>query len=60
MWMRVPQSLRGLWRQRRRWALGLSQVLKRHWRSLLKWEHRRFWPVLVEANLSILRVKRPG
>lgn len=54
MWMRVPQSLQGLWRQRRRWALGLSQVLHRHWRELMKWEHRRFWPVLVEANLSVL------
>jgi len=53
MWMRVPQSLQGLWRQRRRWALGLSQVLHRHWRTVLRWEHRRFWPVLVEANLSV-------
>ena len=53
MWMRVPQSLQGLWRQRRRWALGLSQVLHRHWRTVMKWEHRRFWPVLVEASLSV-------
>jgi biofilm PGA synthesis N-glycosyltransferase PgaC len=53
MWMRVPQSLKGLWRQRRRWALGLSQVLHRHGRTVLRWEHRRFWPVLVEANLSV-------
>ena len=54
MWMRVPQSLGGLWRQRRRWALGLSQVLKRHWRQLLQWRHRRFWPVLIEASLSVV------
>ena len=53
MWMRVPQSLTGLWRQRRRWALGLSQVLHRHWRTVMRWEHRRFWPVLVEATLSV-------
>jgi biofilm PGA synthesis N-glycosyltransferase PgaC len=53
MWMRVPQSLSGLWRQRRRWALGLSQVLHRHWRELMQWRHRRFWPVLLEANLSV-------
>jgi biofilm PGA synthesis N-glycosyltransferase PgaC len=53
MWMRVPQSLQGLWRQRRRWALGLSQVVHRHWRMVMSWEHRRFWPVLVEANLSV-------
>nr|MEE4267448.1 glycosyltransferase [Candidatus Krumholzibacteria bacterium] len=54
MWMRVPQSLMGLWRQRRRWALGLSQVLTRHFRELMQYKHRRFWPVLVEANLSVL------
>ncbi len=53
MWMRVPQSLKGLWRQRRRWALGLSQVMHRHWRTVLHWEHRRFWPVIVEASLSV-------
>ena len=54
MWMRVPQSLRGLWWQRRRWSLGLSQVLTRHGRELMNWKHRRFWPVLVEANLSVI------
>ena len=54
MWMRVPQSLQGLWRQRRRWALGLSQVLTRHLRELMQYKHRRFWPVLIEANLSVI------
>ena len=53
MWMRVPQSLGGLWRQRRRWALGLSQVLVRHARELAQWKHRRFWPVMIEANMSV-------
>ena len=54
MWMRVPQSLGGLWHQRRRWALGLSQVLTRHGGELMQWKHRRFWPVLIEANLSVV------
>ena len=54
MWMRVPQSLEGLWRQRRRWALGLSQVLTRHLPELRQYRHRRFWPVLIEANLSVV------
>ncbi|HPF35415.1 MAG TPA: glycosyltransferase [Candidatus Krumholzibacteria bacterium] len=53
MWMNVPQSLQGLWRQRRRWALGLSQVLARHAREALRWRNRRLWPVLTEALLSI-------
>ncbi len=53
MWMRVPQSLRSLWWQRQRWALGLSQVLWRHGKEVLQWRNRRFWPVLIEAHLSI-------
>ncbi|MBA2769310.1 MAG: glycosyltransferase [Sporichthyaceae bacterium] len=52
--MTVPGTLRALWRQRRRWALGLVQVLRRHWRIALDWRCRRQWPVLVEATLSIM------
>ncbi len=54
VWMRVPQSLPGLWKQRRRWALGLSQVLRRHGVTALAWRHRRLWPVMLESTLSIL------
>jgi biofilm PGA synthesis N-glycosyltransferase PgaC len=54
VWMRVPQSLRGLWRQRRRWAIGLAQVLGRHGRTALAWRARRLWPVLAESVASIL------
>ncbi len=54
VWMRVPQSLPGLWKQRRRWTLGLSQVLRRHGVTALAWKHRRLWPVMLESTLSIL------
>ena len=53
VWMRVPQSLGGLWKQRRRWTLGLSQVLRRHGPTALEWRHRRLWPVMLESVLSI-------
>lgn len=54
VWMQVPPTLTELWKQRRRWARGLAQVLIRH-RSLLKsWRERRLWPVFFEAALSIL------
>lgn len=52
--MTVPSSLGALWRQRRRWAFGLVQVLIRHWRIILDWRCRRQWPVFVEAVLSIV------
>ncbi len=54
VWMRVPVSLGGLWRQRRRWARGLAQVLRRHGRETFTWKARRLWPVLTESYLSVL------
>lgn len=54
VWMHVPPNLIELWKQRRRWARGLAQVLKRHWRLLFSWRERRMWPVFYEATLSIL------
>ena len=54
VWMRVPVSLRGLWRQRRRWSMGLGQVLRRHGREAFTWKARRLWPVVIESYLSIL------
>jgi len=54
VWMRVPVSLIGLWRQRTRWARGLAQVLRRHGKEACTWKSRRLWPVIVESYLSIL------
>jgi biofilm PGA synthesis N-glycosyltransferase PgaC len=53
VWMKVPGSLLGLIRQRRRWALGLAQVLRRHASVVIRWKNRRLWPVYWEACLSI-------
>jgi biofilm PGA synthesis N-glycosyltransferase PgaC len=53
VWMRVPETFRGLWRQRRRWARGLAQVLRRHGTTATAWEHRRLWPLVFESWLSI-------
>ncbi|MGH2569916.1 MAG: glycosyltransferase family 2 protein, partial [bacterium] len=53
VWMHVPQRWPDLWRQRRRWSLGLAQVIRRHARRLCVWRVRRFWPVVVESLFSI-------
>lgn len=52
--MTVPASLGALWQQRRRWAVGLVQVLRRHRAVVMGWKTRRHWPVYAEACLSIL------
>jgi biofilm PGA synthesis N-glycosyltransferase PgaC len=54
VWMHVPEQLPALIRQRRRWALGLAQVARRHIGALVDWKTRRMWPVFYEALLSIL------
>lgn len=54
VWMQVPPNLVQLWKQRRRWACGLAQVLRKHWSIPLHWTQRRLWPIYFEAICSIL------
>jgi biofilm PGA synthesis N-glycosyltransferase PgaC len=51
-WILMPETLRGLWRQRLRWAAGGMQVLMKNWRPLRAWRLRRMWPVYAEYVLS--------
>lgn len=52
-WILMPETLRGLWRQRLRWATGGMQVLLREGRILRYWRKRRMWPVFVEYLISV-------
>jgi len=49
----MPETLRGLWRQRLRWAQGGIEVLRRHGQALVRWRHRRMWPIAAEYLLSV-------
>jgi poly-beta-1,6-N-acetyl-D-glucosamine synthase len=51
-WILVPESLRGLWRQRLRWARGGMEAAMRHHRSIFHWTKRRMWPVFAELMVS--------
>lgn len=51
-WILVPETLRGLWRQRLRWARGGIEALLRHHRKLLSLRARHMWPVIVELVVS--------
>jgi biofilm PGA synthesis N-glycosyltransferase PgaC len=53
VWMSVPLTLRGLMRQRLRWAKGLAQVLHRHADLLTTWRYHRMWPIFIESMMSI-------
>ncbi len=53
-WILMPESLRGLWRQRLRWSQGGSEVLKKFTRTLLNWRQRRIWPLYLEYATSVM------
>jgi poly-beta-1,6-N-acetyl-D-glucosamine synthase len=52
-WILMPETLRGLWKQRLRWAQGGSEVLLRYWTKLLHWRQRRMWMVALEYVVSL-------
>ncbi len=53
-WILVPETIRGLWRQRFRWSQGGIEVLKKHKDIWTSWRQRRLWPVYLEYLASVL------
>lgn len=53
-WILMPETLRGLWRQRVRWAMGGVQVILHRARELRSWRERRMWPIFLEYVVSML------
>lgn len=52
-WMRVPETWKGLWNQRKRWAQGGIEVIIRHWDVWKSWKYRRIWPVYIDYVLGV-------
>lgn len=53
-WIYVPETLKGLWKQRLRWAQGGVEVLIKHRRIWMDWRQHRLWPIYIEYTLSTL------
>ncbi|MBN7769749.1 poly-beta-1,6 N-acetyl-D-glucosamine synthase [Marinobacter daepoensis] len=53
-WILMPETLRGLWKQRLRWAQGGAEVLLKNVRTIWKWRWRYMWPLLFEFCLSAI------
>jgi len=51
-WILVPETLKGLFNQRLRWAQGGIEVLLRHGDIWKHWNQRRLWPVFLEYLMS--------
>ena len=52
-WILMPETLKGLWMQRLRWAQGGAEVLFRYFKKLGIWKSRRMWMVYVEYFISV-------
>jgi biofilm PGA synthesis N-glycosyltransferase PgaC len=50
----MPESFRGLWKQRLRWAIGGAQSFLRYAPSLLNWDDRRMWGVVGEYAVTLV------
>jgi biofilm PGA synthesis N-glycosyltransferase PgaC len=52
-WILMPETIRGLWKQRLRWAQGGAEVALRYLNHLLVWRARRMWPMILEYLFSV-------
>ena len=53
-WMLVPETLKGIWVQRKRWAQGGVEVIRTHADVLGKYKERRIWPVYIDYVLGLM------
>ena len=52
-WILMPETLRGLWKQRLRWSMGGSQVLLDYTPQLLSPKNAGLWPLCIEYGMSV-------
>ncbi len=52
-WILMPETLRGLWKQRLRWAMGGMQVICKFFHVLSTWRLRRMVIVYFEYAISV-------
>jgi biofilm PGA synthesis N-glycosyltransferase PgaC len=52
-WILMPETLRGLWKQRLRWAMGGAQALLKNLDALVDPAQRSLWPLLLEMCASV-------
>ena len=52
--MLVPETVKGLYKQRKRWSQGGMEILRRHKGIFTSWKTRRMTPVYIEQIASIV------
>lgn len=54
VWILMPETLKGLWKQRLRWAMGGVQVMFKNFNVLFMPKQTHLWGLMVELVLSTL------
>jgi biofilm PGA synthesis N-glycosyltransferase PgaC len=54
VWILMPETLRGLWRQRLRWAEGGAEMMIDFFSSMIRGRAPSLWPTYVNYVLSVL------
>ena len=52
-WIKMPETYRGLWRQRLRWAQGGMEALIAYLPNFWSWRKRRMWGIYLEYITSV-------
>lgn len=53
VWILMPETLTGLWKQRLRWAMGGAQVLLKNLDVIRHPSQNHLWPLMLELCLSL-------
>lgn len=53
-WILVPETFKGIFKQRLRWAQGGNEVLLKYFRRMINWKNRRIWPLYIEYAVSVI------
>ncbi len=54
VWILMPETLRGLWKQRLRWAMGGAQVMLKNFKVLFLPKQTHLWGLMTELLLSMI------
>lgn len=52
-WIKMPETYKGLWRQRLRWAQGGMEALIAYLPHFWSWRNRRMWGIFIEYITSV-------
>lgn len=54
VWILMPETIKGLWKQRLRWAMGGAQVMFKNFKVLFSGKQTHLWGLMTELLLSTL------